>query len=418
MDGLIAYALAKKYTDEHGGGGGGGTHTGTTAPDASIVANVGDFYYNTTNGDLYVCSEYISPTVTITDLTGYTFTFNNSIPFETLNAIRNTYNINSQFPASSYPTWNQTKINIDYYNGMTGIIVINFNGQSNVTAYKSNNNPQWVSQYQKIKFTGGTDATNSTFVNFVLNNATLDGVGSTWEHIYTLPVPTSMSDDKLIQYNGEWTPVSKAYPSTGYIIDRHPNNPSNNYNRSFPGNSYTIYNNGWESIRMDSSNQDIIWTAASNAQSMRRHALKTYLGNPDSGLGARIVNNTDLNTWQTCQGGSYGHISESVAATLTNCPTTTGFVLVSIVLNLGYYYNNPTAASVKSSTVLRYILADDGNIYKQAVIVDNSWNYTWGSWERLITTKEVPNAPTTDGNYVLKCSVSNGTPTYTWVQET
>lgn len=30
---------------------------------------------------------------------------------------------------------------------------------------------------------------------------------------------------------------------------------------------------------------------------------------------------------------------------------------------------------------------------------------------------KVPDAPTTDGNYILKCSISSGTPTYSWVQE-
>ena len=30
---------------------------------------------------------------------------------------------------------------------------------------------------------------------------------------------------------------------------------------------------------------------------------------------------------------------------------------------------------------------------------------------------KVPNAPTTDGTYVLKVVVSNGTPTYQWVLE-
>lgn len=35
-----------------------------------------------------------------------------------------------------------------------------------------------------------------------------------------------------------------------------------------------------------------------------------------------------------------------------------------------------------------------------------------------VITAVIPAAPTTDGNYVLKCAVSSGEPTYTWVLET
>ena len=37
------------------------------------------------------------------------------------------------------------------------------------------------------------------------------------------------------------------------------------------------------------------------------------------------------------------------------------------------------------------------------------------SWELL--TKELPSAPLTDGNYILKCTVSGGTPTLTWEEQ-
>ena len=36
----------------------------------------------------------------------------------------------------------------------------------------------------------------------------------------------------------------------------------------------------------------------------------------------------------------------------------------------------------------------------------------------LTTPTELPDAPTTDGNYVLKVTVADGTPTYTWAAQT
>ena len=35
----------------------------------------------------------------------------------------------------------------------------------------------------------------------------------------------------------------------------------------------------------------------------------------------------------------------------------------------------------------------------------------------LVIPKEVPDAPTVDGTYIFKVTVSNGTPTYSWVSE-
>lgn len=37
--------------------------------------------------------------------------------------------------------------------------------------------------------------------------------------------------------------------------------------------------------------------------------------------------------------------------------------------------------------------------------------------KKVVTEDQVPAAPTADGNYVLKCSISSGTATYTWVAE-
>ncbi len=39
------------------------------------------------------------------------------------------------------------------------------------------------------------------------------------------------------------------------------------------------------------------------------------------------------------------------------------------------------------------------------------------TWVPLTEVKVLPDVPTTDGTYVLKCTVSDGTATLTWVSE-
>ena len=38
-------------------------------------------------------------------------------------------------------------------------------------------------------------------------------------------------------------------------------------------------------------------------------------------------------------------------------------------------------------------------------------------WSGNLVCNNIPAAPTTDGNYVLKCSIVGGVPTYSWVAE-
>lgn len=48
--------------------------------------------------------------------------------------------------------------------------------------------------------------------------------------------------------------------------------------------------------------------------------------------------------------------------------------------------------------------------------LNNTDDYRWTSWVKVNTS--VPDAPTTDGNYTLQCTVSNGAATYAWVSAT
>jgi hypothetical protein len=59
------------------------------------------------------------------------------------------------------------------------------------------------------------------------------------------------------------------------------------------------------------------------------------------------------------------------------------------------------------------VYALNGNIYWRYGYQDSVDDYRFTAWKRIATY--IPDPPTTDGAYVLKCVVTNGTPTYSWV---
>ena len=71
-----------------------------------------------------------------------------------------------------------------------------------------------------------------------------------------------------------------------------------------------------------------------------------------------------------------------------------------------------TASHGKVQTVFTI----DGRLYWRYGYTQSADDYRWTSW-RLLTkdVPAIPEAPDTDGTYVLRCTVSNGTKTYTWV---
>ena len=55
--------------------------------------------------------------------------------------------------------------------------------------------------------------------------------------------------------------------------------------------------------------------------------------------------------------------------------------------------------------------------YDYKAAVDTILNEVNGDVTKLVTTEKVPDAPSSNGTYVLKVTVSGGTPTYSWVAE-
>lgn len=428
MDGLIAYALAKKYTDEHGGGGNTGTvsFSGSGAPVSSIVAKEGDIYRDIDTDRLYICSQYIDP-LHITNLKGLTITLPLTMPLPT----NGFDDVSYQFGGQYSPTFKVEEYNI---NGDVGrstnhyAMVVTATDSKIVTktwSYgawdrilfsESQTNLYDLSSAIYVKvifyFPDNVDVTNEKLIRWFIDNAlNIDGAGSIWKEVYALPdgLPDGNYNKAILQWDssaGKWVPVSSP-------LDFYSSGSSNSMIRLSPGSTIEIWSGGNQATRL--LTDDLTFRRGSRTISTHREMFNLLGGYKDSGVSS-ITNNTDLQTAQFCRPGNYGYINDTVAATLTNCPSNTSFSFKVITMSKSDYddsSNYPTW-----SYNLRILIKWDGTIFLQNVYYENSGNWYFGPWNRVTTSAEVPDAPTTDGNYVLKCSVSDGTPTYTWVEET
>lgn len=93
--------------------------------------------------------------------------------------------------------------------------------------------------------------------------------------------------------------------------------------------------------------------------------------------------------------GVYNCSGSDVAGSLTNSPvTTTGFTLT--VAREGMFH-----------TIQIVIDNDSHGWYRR-----RSWSsMTWSAWKQIVT---LPAAPDTEGAYTLTCTVTDGSPAYTW----
>lgn len=203
MDGLIAYALAKKYTDEHGGGGDSTkTLSGNGAPTGSVVAKKGDLYLDATNNQVYMCTQYIDPSA-ITSLAGLTITFKeaNSISFGNTNF---SYAINFTSNDTSYDYFNYTSQYGELSYRKTG--TSNYQTIGKFTGYPIT---WYVEAGRTIVVSGGTDVANADLISNVISNAdSITGVGSQWIALDSeLPTVTSADEGKMATVNssGQWT---------------------------------------------------------------------------------------------------------------------------------------------------------------------------------------------------------------------
>lgn len=396
------------------------THTGHGVPIATIVAKVGDIYTDLDTNEAYVCTNYVDPTVAITDLTGKTFYFNETLSeedivyiyekysettgqggytFSSLQYINVDRNQNVQYDLS----FRHNITSVDYY------VLVSF---SNGTLYETYNGGRWYNaNLRRIQFTGGTDATNPDLIDFVTSNAILDNTGSTWTKLVASPLTaTPTYNGSILQWNKS---TNKWQANAGSIYFYTSSDNSGTYTRIDPGNGITV-SSGYNIVAQYTSDPRTIWYRINSSNHyLFRMLLKTLLLPADNGCQS-ITNGSDMSNTMYFKAGQYGYVPATTAASLLNCPTQEGFVLTVIWLNQSYYI----LSNESNTKGVRFIITDSGKIYRQYVYNTSATWYRGEEWKCITNGEVIPDAPTTDGNYVLKCSVSSGVPTYSWVLET
>ena len=187
---------------------------GTTDPTSSLVANTGDIYINRATNKVFVCKQYNSMD-NVTDLSGLTVHFKDAtsqnVPFA-----YGLYTYSQQGHGSTFYI-NFTCDNVDYtYMYINGgyTYLQYYNSSAHVDAARFMGYPVlWYdSKYQTVTFTGGTEATNPTFIDIVINNSdNISGLGSIWVEVNPdeLPSVTGSDNGKLLGVsNGAWAKVS------------------------------------------------------------------------------------------------------------------------------------------------------------------------------------------------------------------
>jgi hypothetical protein len=402
------------------GGGGSSTHTGHGAPTASIVAAIGDIYIDLDTNEAYTCINYVDPTVTITDLTGKTFYFNETLSEEDIAYIYEKYSGTTE--AGGYTFTSLNYINVDrnqnvqvslrFQHNITTVdyyVLVSYN---NGTLYETAYGGRWYnSNLRRIKFTGGTDATNQDLIDFVTSNAILDNTGSAWAKLVASPLTTAPTyNGSFLQWNAS---TNKWEAKSGAIFFYTASNNPGTYTRIDPGSGLLVSNGYNVAAHYTTDPRTVEYRLNSSSHYLFRMLLKTLLAPADNGCQS-IVNGSDLSSMLYYKPGQYGYITAATAANLVNCPTQEGFVLTVIWLNQSYY----TVSNASNTKGVRFIITDSGKIYRQYIYnTSNAW-YHGENWKCVTNGEVIPDAPTTDGTYTLKCTVTDGTPVYSWVADT
>lgn len=173
-----------------------------------------------------------------------------------------------------------------------------------------------------------------------------------------------------------------------------------------------IFNGGYTQMSLE-KNDLLFYTSSGMYPRHLSRCVFNFLANRGANNDA-ISQNADLNDKKYFRVGNYGSVTASVAASLVNCPTTEEFNLQVMYVNKTYY-NDSSYYPANGTYVFRILITATGKVYTQyGSYVGNVWSMS-DPWKRMVTTNEVPEAPSADGTYTLKCVVSSGTPTYSWV---
>ena len=385
---------------------------GNEAPGSSDGFCVGDVYRNDTNGDIYVCTDYAPRPAQITSLAGLDITMNTTVTFASAEGLPEyTYNCGSsgsgtlqlydgttKRPGGSYEP-HQLTVNglaVTVYGWNYGSW--NTNYTHNTSAYE--NVPFYWSTTgvrQRIifpaSFNSGQPAENQNVVDFFINNAySLNNYGATWAlvhgqdnrfsqmsydsnayHKYLSGHRSSSNNNPTYSWEKIWQPENLNYLADGCTV--------------MYTSSSTVTNYPLTSCVAPRYVPSLLWKYA-------------YFG---------LVNGDDLNT---AAGMKFGTIAKTdVSTNVTNAPTSSPIFIMDV--NGPNHFSTGGATPSNSEYVIRKLTDVDARMFVQKA-QNVSGSYVFNDWKEVLALP----IPSTDGTYTLKCTVTDGTPVYSWVADT
>lgn len=404
--------------------------SGSGAPVSTIIAKEGDIYRDIDTDRLYICTQYVNP-LYVTNLKGLTITLPTAMPLP----VNGFDDVSYQFGGTYTATLKIDEISI------SGTVTRTFNhyvmsssaldskiittawssgawnrvlfsdSQTNLYGDNPTNNPKVI-----FYFPNNVDVTSEKLVRWFIDNAIdIVGAGSIWKEVYALPdgIPNGNYDKSILQ----WDSSTGKWLSNGGTIDLRSNGSTSNFLRVNPGSSVEIWNGGSTKARINTDDITFVSKGSSAYPASPFRSNFNLLGGRQDTDTITITSNMDLNQAQLCRVGNYGYVSDAVATTLTNCPTNGHGFTFKVLSATNTYYTNTNYLYNSYNT--RVIITYDSVVYIQNAWYATSGNWTFGPWQKVTTSAEVPDVDTTtDGTYVLKCTVTSGVPTYSWVLET
>lgn len=384
---------------------------GNGDPSSSDGFCVGDIYRNDANGDVYVCTAYIPRPAQITSLAGQDITMNATVNFASAEGLPEyTYNCGSsgsgtlqlydgttKRPGGSYEP-HQLSVNglaVTVYGWNYGSW--NTNYTHNTSAYE--NVPFYWSSTgvrQRIifpaSFNSGQAAENQDVVDFFINNAySLNNYGATWALVHGRDNRFSqMSYDSNYsrKYLSGWRSLSTADPTYSWEKIWQP-----------------------ESLNYLADGATVMYTSVSTEANypLRNCIAPRYVPSLLWQYAYfNIANNDDLNTVAGMKFGTAA--KKNTSFNVVNSPTSAPLFIMDV--NGPNHSTNAGATPANGEYIIRKITDSDARVFIQKA-QNVSGSYVFNDWKEVLALP----IPSTDGTYTLKCTVTDGTPVYSWVAD-